>query len=179
MCKISKNVLKCISGLDCLYDFKEWREKMRFVIQRVNNAKVTVDGNVTGSIGKGVLIFFGAGQNDTEDMLEKFKDKIVKLRIFADEDGKTNLSVKDVDGEVLIVSQFTLYADEILKKFDSIQSASVNDKEVEVMSNANVEELKKVYDILKEYSDGERNGNHRTNDEQYAQKTIKFEKSRE
>lgn len=111
MCKISKNVLKCISGLDCLYDFKEWREKMRFVIQRVNNAKVTVDGNVTGSIGKGLLIFFGAGQNDTEDMLEKFKDKIVKLRIFADKDGKTNLSVKDVDGEVLIVSQFTLYAD--------------------------------------------------------------------
>ena len=67
-------------------------------------------------------------------------------------------------------------ADEILKKFESIQSALVNDKEVEVMNNANVDELKKVYDILKEYSDGERNGNHRTNDEQYAQKTIKLEK---
>ena len=67
-------------------------------------------------------------------------------------------------------------ADEILKKFDSIQSASVNDKEVEVMNNANVDELKEVYDILKKYSDGERNGSHRTNDEQYAQKTIKFEK---
>ena len=67
-------------------------------------------------------------------------------------------------------------ADEILKKFDSIQTASVNDKEVKVMINANVDELKKVYDILKEYSDGERNGSHRTNDEQYAQKTIKFEK---
>ena len=67
-------------------------------------------------------------------------------------------------------------ADEILKKFESIQSASVNDKEVEVMNNANVDELKKVYDILKEYSDGERNGSHRTNDEQYAQNTIKFEK---
>ena len=67
-------------------------------------------------------------------------------------------------------------ADEILKKFESIQSASVNDKEVKVMNNANVDELKKVYDILKEYSDGERNGSHRTNDEQYAQKTIKFEK---
>ena len=67
-------------------------------------------------------------------------------------------------------------ADEILKKFESIQSASVNDKEVEVMNNANVDELKKVYDILKEYSDGERSGSHRTNDEQYAQKTIKFEK---
>ena len=67
-------------------------------------------------------------------------------------------------------------ADEILKQFDSIQTASVNDKEVEVMINANVDELKKVYDILKKYSDGERNGSHRTNDEQYAQKTIKFEK---
>ena len=67
-------------------------------------------------------------------------------------------------------------ADEILKKFESIQTASVNDKEVEVMINANVDELKEVYDILKEYSDGERNGSHRTNDEQYAQKTIKFEK---
>ena len=67
-------------------------------------------------------------------------------------------------------------ADEILKKFETIQSASVNDKEVEVMNNANVDELKEVYDILKEYSDGERNGSHRTNDEQYAQKTIKFEK---
>ena len=67
-------------------------------------------------------------------------------------------------------------ADEILKQFDSIQTASVNDKEVKVMINANVDELKKVYDILKEYSDGERNGSHRTNDEQYAQKTIKFEK---
>ena len=67
-------------------------------------------------------------------------------------------------------------ADEILKKFESIQSASVNDKEVEVMNNANVDELKEVYDILKEYSDGERNGSHRTNDEQYAQRTIKFEK---
>ena len=67
-------------------------------------------------------------------------------------------------------------ADEILKKFESIQSASVNNKEVKVMNNANVDELKKVYDILKEYSDGERNGSHRTNDEQYAQKTIKLEK---
>ena len=67
-------------------------------------------------------------------------------------------------------------ADEILKKFESIQSASVNDKEVKVMNNANVDELKKVYDILKEYSDGERNGSHRTNDEQYAQKTIEFDK---
>lgn len=66
-------------------------------------------------------------------------------------------------------------ADDILKQFGTIQSASVNDKEVEVMCDANIDELKKVYDILKKYSDGERNSQHRSSDEQYAQKTIKFE----
>lgn len=84
---------------------------MRFVIQRVNSASVTVEGNVIGSIGKGLLILFGAGEGDTEDMLLKYVDKIVKMRIFADENGKTNLSVTDVGGELLVVSQFTLYAD--------------------------------------------------------------------
>ena len=83
---------------------------MKFVIQRVNNADVTVDNKIVGSIGKGFLILFGACETDTADMLPKFVDKIVKLRIFADENGKTNLSLKDVDGELLIVSQFTLYA---------------------------------------------------------------------
>lgn len=84
---------------------------MRFVIQRVNNASVRVDNNVTGSINKGLLIFFGAGKDDTKEMLSKYVEKIMKLRIFSDENGKTNLSVKDVGGELLIVSQFTLYAD--------------------------------------------------------------------
>lgn len=65
-------------------------------------------------------------------------------------------------------------ADDILKQFDSIQTASVNDKEVEVMCDANVDELKKVYDILKKYSDGQRSSQHRSSDEQYAQKTVKF-----
>lgn len=65
-------------------------------------------------------------------------------------------------------------ADDILKQFGSIQTASVNDKEVEVMCDANIDELKKVYDILKKYSDGQRSSQHRTNDEQYAQKTVKF-----
>ena len=83
---------------------------MKFVIQRVNNADVTVDNKIVGSIGKGFLILFGACETETADMLPKFVDKIVKLRIFADENGKTNLSLKDVDGELLIVSQFTLYA---------------------------------------------------------------------
>lgn len=84
---------------------------MRFVIQRVNNASVRVDSNVTGSINKGLLIFFGAGEGDTKEMLSKYVEKIMKLRIFSDENGKTNLSIKDVGGELLIVSQFTLYAD--------------------------------------------------------------------
>ena len=84
---------------------------MKFVIQRVNSASVKVDGNVIGSIGKGYLILFGAGEGDTEDMLVPFADKICKMRIFADENGKTNLSINDVGGEMLIVSQFTLYAD--------------------------------------------------------------------
>ena len=84
---------------------------MKFVIQRVNSASVKGDGNVIGSIGKGYLILFGAGEGDTEDMLVPFADKICKMRIFADENGKTNLSINDVGGEMLIVSQFTLYAD--------------------------------------------------------------------
>ena len=69
---------------------------MKFVIQRVNSASVKVDGNVIGSIGKGYLILFGAGEGDTEDMLVPFADKICKMRIFADENGKTNLSINDV-----------------------------------------------------------------------------------
>ena len=84
---------------------------MRFVIQRVNHANVKIDNETVGAIDKGLLILFGAGQDDTEEMLQKFVDKIIKLRIFSDENGKTNLSLNDVNGELLIVSQFTLYAD--------------------------------------------------------------------
>ena len=84
---------------------------MRFVIQRVNHANVKIDGKVVGNIGHGLLILFGAGQDDTEEMLPKYVDKICKMRIFEDENGKTNLSLADVGGELLIVSQFTLYAD--------------------------------------------------------------------
>ena len=80
---------------------------MKFVIQRVNHASVTVDGQTVGSIGKGLLILFGAGKGDTEEMLPKFVDKITKLRIFSDENDKINLSLLDVGGELLVVSQFT------------------------------------------------------------------------
>ena len=83
---------------------------MRLVIQRVLHAEVQVDGNTIGKIGKGLLVFVGAGQDDTKEIADKYLRKILGLRIFEDENGKTNLSLKDVDGELLIVSQFTLYA---------------------------------------------------------------------
>ncbi len=83
---------------------------MKIVVQRVSEASVEIDGKVAGQIGRGLLILFGVGEDDTREKVDKFIDKILKLRIFEDEDGKTNLALKDVDGEVLIVSQFTLYA---------------------------------------------------------------------
>lgn len=83
---------------------------MRAVVQRVSHAQVSVEGKVTGSIGRGLLILLGVGQNDTESQVERLWTKIFKLRIFDDENGKTNLSLADVGGGALVVSQFTLYA---------------------------------------------------------------------
>lgn len=84
---------------------------MKVVIQRVLNASVKVDGNITGKIKKGLLIFLGIESGDSDDMLKKYADKIVRMRIFEDENGKTNRALFDVNGELLIVSQFTLCAD--------------------------------------------------------------------
>jgi D-tyrosyl-tRNA(Tyr) deacylase len=84
---------------------------MRVVIQRVLEASVTVEGRSIGAIGKGLLILLGVGNEDTREIADKYIDKILKMRIFADENGKTNLALQDVQGEVLVVSQFTLYAD--------------------------------------------------------------------
>lgn len=83
---------------------------MRAVIQRVSQAQVAINEKTVGSIGKGFMILFGVGQADTERHAEKLWNKIIKLRIFEDSEGKTNLSLADINGEVLIVSQFTLYA---------------------------------------------------------------------
>lgn len=84
---------------------------MKLVIQRVNHAQVTVNEQVVGKIGKGFLVLVGVGQNDTKEIADKYLKKLLGLRIFEDENGKTNLSLSDVNGELLMVSQFTLYAD--------------------------------------------------------------------
>lgn len=84
---------------------------MKIVLQRVKNASVSVDGNTIGEIEKGYLVLLGVSNTDTKEIAEKLAEKISKLRIFEDENGKTNLSASDVGGEILIVSQFTLYAD--------------------------------------------------------------------
>lgn len=83
---------------------------MRAVIQCVDRAQVSVDGTVTGSIGKGFAVLLGVGCNDSEAEAEKLWRKMARLRVFEDAQGKTNLSLADVQGEVLVVSQFTLYA---------------------------------------------------------------------
>lgn len=83
---------------------------MKLVIQRVSEASVTVDGRTTGSIEKGFLVLIGVGQAHTQEDADFYIRKMLGLRIFEDEQGKTNLSLRDVNGELLLVSQFTLYA---------------------------------------------------------------------
>ncbi|MBO5723648.1 MAG: D-tyrosyl-tRNA(Tyr) deacylase, partial [Lentisphaeria bacterium] len=84
---------------------------MRVLLQRVTEGSVTVDGEVIGSIAKGLVILFGAGQGDTEKDVKYLAEKCANLRIFCDEQEKMNLSLLDVEGEALVISQFTLYGD--------------------------------------------------------------------
>ena len=84
---------------------------MRALLQRVSHASVMVDEKVVGQIGQGLLVLLGVGQADSEARVRTLAEKIVHLRIFGDEEGKMNRSILDINGEVLIVSQFTLYAD--------------------------------------------------------------------
>ena len=84
---------------------------MRAVVQRVSSSKVTVDGNITGEIKRGLLVLLGVTHEDTSKDVDYIIDKVLNLRIFEDENEKMNLSLKDVEGELLVVSQFTLYGD--------------------------------------------------------------------
>ena len=84
---------------------------MKAIIQRVSRASVTIEEKVVGAIGQGYLVLLGVAQGDTVEIMEKLVKKMIDLRIFQDENGKTNLSIEDVGGEILVVSQFTLLAD--------------------------------------------------------------------
>ena len=84
---------------------------MRAVVTRVSRASVTIDGSVHGQIGQGFLVLLGVGPDDTEAVTDKLADKICNLRVFEDENGKMNRNLEQVDGKILVVSQFTLYAD--------------------------------------------------------------------
>ncbi|MGB9195758.1 MAG: D-aminoacyl-tRNA deacylase [Terriglobales bacterium] len=97
---------------------------MRAVVQRVSRAKVTVDGEITGEIGRGLLVLLGVGAEDTRADADYLADKIIGLRIFEDEGGKMNLPVAEVEGAVLAVSQFTLYGDVRRGKRPSFDAAA-------------------------------------------------------
>ena len=84
---------------------------MRFVIQRVQHANVSVDGQIIGAINKGLLVFIGVTHSDTSEIADKMVKKLVNMRIFQDDNDKTNLALQDVNGQLLLISQFTLYAD--------------------------------------------------------------------
>lgn len=83
---------------------------MKFVIQRVSEARVDIGGKTVGKIGKGLMVLIGIGRDDTRETADRYLKKLLGLRVFEDEDGRTNLSLSDVGGELLLISQFTLYA---------------------------------------------------------------------
>ena len=118
---------------------------MRALIQRVTSASVKVDGKIVGKIGKGFLVFLGIYEEDTEEKIEKLTKKIVNLRIFNDENDKMNLSIKDVKGEILLISQFTLCADTRKGNRPSFVSAKnpkdankIYEKTIESIRNENI-----------------------------------------
>ena len=120
---------------------------MKFVIQRVNHAKVTIDGRVNGAIDKGFMVLIGIGQGDTKEDADKYLKKLINMRIFEDEDEKMNLSLKDVDGQLLLVSQFTLYASCKKGNRPSFTEAA-KPAEAEALYDYIVEEAKKQVPVV-------------------------------
>ena len=116
---------------------------MRIVIQRVNQASVKIAGNTVGQIPKGLLLLIGLKESDEADTVKKAAAKIAKMRIFEDENGKTNLAIKDVDGQILSVSQFTLLADTKKGNRPSFINAMRPPKSKELWEQFN-EELEKL-----------------------------------
>ena len=114
---------------------------MRALIQRVTSASVKVDEKIVGKIGKGFLIFLGVYEEDTEEKIEKLTKKIVNLRIFNDENDKMNLSIKDVKGKILLISQFTLCADTRKGNRPSFVSAK-NPKDANVIYEKTIESIR-------------------------------------
>lgn len=114
---------------------------MRALIQRVTSASVKVDEKIVGKIGKGFLIFLGVYEEDTEEKIEKLTKKIVNLRIFNDENDKMNLSIKEVKGEILLISQFTLCADTRKGNRPSFVSAK-NPKDANVIYEKTIESIR-------------------------------------
>ena len=116
---------------------------MKAVIQRVANASVTVDGEITGRIEKGFLVLLGVGEGDTKAEADRIVKKLVNLRIFSDENGKINLSLQDVGGSLLVVSQFTLYANLEKGNRPSFERARKGD-EAKILYDRFCEKIKKV-----------------------------------
>lgn len=115
---------------------------MRAVVQRVISSKVEVDGKVIGSIGKGLNVLLGISREDTEEDIKYLKEKIINLRIFEDENEKLNKSLLDIDGDIIIVSQFTLYGDCRKGRRPSFVEA-LGGEEAYILYNKFVESIKK------------------------------------
>lgn len=120
---------------------------MKFVIQRVTEANVKVDGEIIGEIGKGFMVLIGVGEDDTREIADKMVKKMTGLRIFEDENGKTNLSLADVGGQMLLISQFTLYANCRKGNRPSFIEAGAPDKANEMYEYI-IEECKKIVPVV-------------------------------
>ena len=120
---------------------------MKFVIQRVTEANVKVDGEIIGEIGKGFMVLIGVGEDDTREIADKMVKKMTGLRIFEDENGKTNMSLADVGGQMLLISQFTLYANCRKGNRPSFIEAGAPDKANEMYEYI-IEECKKVVPVV-------------------------------